>query len=346
MVSNPILVKHNYLYYIAFILLAILVQVFVMNNEYGFSLLHSFSDALVHWLLLSVICFGLLNVFSFVNPPRYQLVIVLLLPLVISYMAVHFTSFILAYSFSESDLVIWLEQTKIYRATVSYLLLASTLGFAFLWYRVSEEKALEKRQQETDAIAREAELFKLRQQIQPHFLFNALNSINSLVGSRPKDARRMVQKLSDFLRATLKKEEGDLLPFSDEITQLNLYLDLEQMRFGHRLHIERYISGNALNCNIPPLLLQPLVENAIKYGLYGTTEDLVIQFKAEKRSNLLIVEFINPFDSETEQSGGTGFGLNSVERRLYLLYGRKDLLEVTAEKKLFTARLKIPQADV
>jgi two-component system LytT family sensor kinase len=317
-----------------------------MNDTYGFTLLHSFSDALVHWLLLSVLCFGLLNVFSFVNPPRYQLVIVLLLPLAISYIGVHFSSIVLEYVFSNGDLIIWLEETKIYRGTVSYLLLASTLGFAFLWYRVSEEKALEKRQQETERSAREAELFKLRQQIQPHFLFNALNSINSLVGSRPKDARRMVQKLSEFLRATLKKEEGDLLPFSDEIAQLNLYLDLEQMRFGHRLHIERHIDDSALTCGIPPLLLQPLVENAIKYGLYGTTEDLVIHFKAERKSNLLVVEFINPFDSEIEQSGGTGFGLSSVERRLYLLYGRKDLLEVAADEKLFTARLKIPQADV
>ena len=346
MTSNPLLVKHNYLYYIATTMVAIIVQVFFMVEVYEFPWWDAIYDATVHWTLLSLLCFGLLNVFSFVNPPRYQLAIVLLLPLLLVYFSLIGAEMLVNYYVNSDYLRVWLDDTQLYRGTVAYLLLASTLGFSFLWYRVSEEKALVIRQQETERIAREAELFKLRQQIQPHFLFNALNSINSLIGSRPKDARRMVQKLSEFLRGTLKKEEGDLLLFSDEIDHLNLYLDLEQMRFGHRLNIERQISESALTCKIPPLLLQPLVENAIKYGLYGTTEDLTIHFKAEKQANILAVEFLNPFDADLEENSGTGFGLSSVERRLYLLYGRKDLLEISSTEKLFRARLKIPQADV
>lgn len=346
MTSNPLLVKYNYLYYIATTLAAIIVQVFFMVEVYEFPWREAIYDAMVHWTLLSLLCFGLLNVFSFVNPPRYQLVIVLFLPLLLVYFSVIGAEMLVNYYVNSDYLRAWLGDTQLYRGTVAYLLIASTLGFSFLWYRVSEEKALVIRQQETERIAREAELFKLRQQIQPHFLFNALNSINSLIGSRPKDARRMVQKLSEFFRGTLKKEEGDLLLFSDEIDHLNLYLDLEQMRFGHRLNIERQISESALTCKIPPLLLQPLVENAIKYGLYGTTEDLTIHFKAEKQANILTVEFLNPYDSDLEENTGTGFGLTSVERRLYLLYGRKDLLEISSTEKLFRARLKIPQADV
>jgi two-component system LytT family sensor kinase len=346
MTSNPLLVKYNYLYYIATTLVAIIVQVFFMVEVYEFPWWDATYDATVHWILLSLLCFGLLNVFSFVNPPRYQLAIVLFLPLLLVYFSLMGAEMLVNYNVKSDYLRAWLEDTQFYRGTVAYLLIASTLGFSFLWYRVSEEKALVIRQQETERIAREAELFKLRQQIQPHFLFNALNSINSLIGSRPKDARRMVQKLSEFLRGTLKKEEGDLLLFSDEIDHLNLYLDLEQMRFGHRLNIERQISESALKCKIPPLLLQPLVENAIKYGLYGTTEDLTIQFSADKEANMLTVEFLNPYDSDLEENTGTGFGLTSVERRLYLLYGRKDLLEISSTKKLFRARLKIPQADV
>lgn len=346
MTSNPLLVKHNYLYYIALVLVAIMVQVFFMREVYEFPWWDSIFDASVHWLLLAILCFGLLNVFSFVNPPRYQLAIVLFLPILLVYFALMGAEMLINYNSKSDYLRAWLDDTQLYRGTVAYLLVASTLGFSFMWYRVSEEKALVIRKQETERIAREAELFKLRQQIQPHFLFNALNSINSLIGSRPKDARNMVQKLSDFLRGTLKKEEGDLLLFSDEIDHLNLYLDLEQMRFGHRLSIERQISESALNCKIPPLLLQPLVENAIKYGLYGTTEDLTIYFKAEKKANSLLVQFLNPFNADKEESSGTGFGLSSVQRRLYLLYGRKDLLEISSAENLFIARLKIPQADV
>ncbi len=346
MTSNPLLVKPNYLYYFALVLVAIMVQVFLMREIYEFPWEDAIFDACVHWGFLATLCFGLLNVFSFVNPPRYQLLIVLVLPALLVYFTLMGAEMLVNYQSKSDYLRAWLVETQIYRGTVAYLLVAATLGFAFLWYRLSEEKALVIRQQETERIAKEAELFKLRQQIQPHFLFNALNSINSLIGSRPKDARSMVQKLSEFLRGTLKKEEGDLLLFSEEIDHLNLYLDLEQMRFGHRLSIERQISESALNCKIPPLLLQPLVENAIKYGLYGTTEDLTIYFKAERKANSLLVEFLNPFSSAKEESSGTGFGLSSVQRRLYLLYGRKDLLETSVAESVFAARLKIPQADV
>src|SRR5690606_14447843 len=128
----------------------------------------------------------------------------------------------------------------------------------------------EKRTKTAQELAREAELSKLRQQLQPHFLFNSLNSISALAGTRPEEARKMIHQLSDFFRSTLKKESQKLIPFSEELEHLTLYLEIEKVRFGHRLRTDVTCSNEALMYRIPPLLLQPIVENAIKFGLYDT----------------------------------------------------------------------------
>src|SRR5690606_35869240 len=117
-------------------------------------------------------------------------------------------------------------------------------------------------------LLRSAELAKLRQQLQPHFLFNSLNSISALAGSKPEEARKMVHQLSEFLRGTLHKDEQTLVPFSDELRHLQLYLDIEKVRFGNRLKTEIDTHETCLNLKLPSLILQPVVENAIKFGLY------------------------------------------------------------------------------
>ena len=120
-------------------------------------------------------------------------------------------------------------------------------------------------------MAKESELFKLRQQLQPHFLFNSLNSINALIGNRPDEARKMVQQLSDFLRGTIKKEETQWVTLQEEMQYLQLYLDIEKVRFGNRLSTAIEIGEDVSEMTLPALILQPIVENAIKFGLYDTT---------------------------------------------------------------------------
>ena len=153
----------------------------------------------------------------------------------------------------------------------------------------------------------------------------------------------MVQQLSDFLRGTLKKEEHQWNSLDEEFQHLQLYLDIEKVRFGHRLStsIHNLASQDA---RIPALLLQPIVENAIKFGLYDTTGDINISINARQEANNLVVEVINPFDPETSSPRkGTGFGLSSVQRRLYLLFARNDLLQTEVKDELFITTIKIPQ---
>jgi LytS/YehU family sensor histidine kinase len=202
------------------------------------------------------------------------------------------------------------------------------------------------RKSDAEKLAREAELFRLQQQLQPHFLFNSLNSISALVGSDPTQARKMIQQLSEFLRGTLKKDDQQLIPLEDELHQLMLYLDIEKIRFGHRLQTEIDISESAKSSTIPALLLQPIVENAIKFGLYDTIGQVLIRIKATRENNQLQVTVSNPFDPETASpTRGTGFGLASVQRRLYLLFGRNDIVQTFARDNQFITTIIIPQHD-
>ena len=106
---------------------------------------------------------------------------------------------------------------------------------SLLWFSQKEEKNINERKIDAERLTKEAELFKLRQQLQPHFLFNSLNSINALISVQPEQARKMIQQLSDFLRGTLKKEDQQWVNLSEELQYLQLYLDIEKVRFGHRL---------------------------------------------------------------------------------------------------------------
>ena len=213
-----------------------------------------------------------------------------------------------------------------------------------LWYSSEEEQENRQRRNDAERLAKEAELFKLRQQLAPHFLFNSLNSISALIGSRPEQARKMIQQLSDFLRGNLKKEEQQWVPLSEELQYLELYLDIEKVRFGHRLTTAITCEDECLGMKLPPMLLQPIVENAIKFGLYDTIDAVTISIRARFENNYVRIEVENPFDPETSRpKKGTGFGLTSIQRRLYLLFARPDLLETRVDNNLFTTVVRIPQ---
>ena len=231
------------------------------------------------------------------------------------------------------------------RFSIGFLLLGVITMISILWYNQLEQKENEARKLDAEKLAKEAELFKLRQQLQPHFLFNSLNSINALIGSRPAEARKMVQQLSDFLRGTIKKEETQWVSLQEELQYLQLYLDIEKVRFGNRLETIVESDPATEDLKLPALLLQPIVENAIKFGLYDTTGETVIRIFTTREGNELVIRVENPFDPETSSpKQGTGFGLKSVQRRLYLLFARTDLLTTEAKENLYTTEVRIPQA--
>lgn len=245
----------------------------------------------------------------------------------------------------QSAYLAFLDNTLLVRVAFAWLILLLVLLLSWLWFYTLELHGAEKRKAAAEKMAREAELFNLRQQLQPHFLFNSLNSISALVMNKPEQARKMVQQLSDFLRGTLRQDNQQrAVPLSEELQQLELYLDIEKVRFGHRLCIQTEVLQETLDMQLPPLLLQPVVENAIKFGLYDTIGETKITINAITDNGQLVITTQNPYDPTTQlPRKGTGFGLDSVRRRLYLLYARQDLLTTSQLDNVFTTTIKIPQ---
>ncbi|MDR0803441.1 histidine kinase [Fluviicola sp.] len=216
----------------------------------------------------------------------------------------------------------------------------------YWWINKNKQIQSQVRQQliEQERALIKAELDNIHQQMQPHFLFNSLNSIAALTELNPKEANRMILLLSDFLRGTLRKDIQTFVPISEEIEQLKRYLEIEKIRFGHRLKTKLNIADECLQTPVPPLLLQPLIENAIKFGLYGSTEEVTISISVLKNESGLYIEVRNPYDPDyVQHKTGKGFGLTSVRRRLALLYNQYDLLTTEKQDKLFITKILIPK---
>lgn len=239
------------------------------------------------------------------------------------------------------------SETLPLRAFFGFLVLGSFIVLNYLWYAERSKRDQEQARAVVEKQAKESELVSLRQQLQPHFLFNTLNSINALITSKPEEARKMTIQLSEFLRGTLTREGSKIIPLEQEFHHLQLYLDIEKVRFGHRLKVVVDADEQSKNMQIPSLLLQPLVENAIKFGLYDTLDDVEIVIRARRTSaNNLQVLIENPYDPDSSGGRkGTGFGLSSVKRRLFLLYSRNDLVTIINVEKKFRVILTIPQYD-
>ncbi len=239
----------------------------------------------------------------------------------------------------------WLQDTIAARFIITWLTCAWLATYAALRKKIT---ALEKKlQQQSDAaiLLREAELFKLRQQLQPHFLYNSLNSISALIMIQPDKAQEMIGRLSDFLRSSVKREAQDVIPVAEELLYIESYLAIESVRFGDRLAVnfEKEYTDDAM---IPPFLLQPVLENAIKFGLYGKTGKVEIGIHIALKESVLTIVITNPYDPQTTPPKGTGFGLEGIQRRMYLLFARTDLLETQKDDNNFTTIIKIPQAHV
>ena len=313
---------------------------------YGLSWELAFQDSLLNTVLLGEACWLISNNLYYYRPGQSRYLYVGLWCLLLATCWILLIRYLLPLvPGADQEYVALLVRSLPLRFFIGFLLISWVAMMSLLWYAQQDQKSQALRQSDTEKLAREAELFKLRQQLQPHFLFNSLNSINALIGSQPKEARKMIQQLSDFLRSTLKKEDQQWVTLEEEIQHLALYLEIEKMRFGHRLATAIEFDPDSGQQLLPPMLLQPIVENAIKFGLYDTTDSVNITIAARQSDNNLIISVTNPFDPQTTPPRkGTGFGLQGIQRRLYLLFARQDLLHTHSDPdNIFTTTLTIPQ---
>lgn len=244
----------------------------------------------------------------------------------------------------------WPDPAPVFR------LAAPTLfGFGFLVYLLAMaacylaaafnvSRDAERRGLELQVLAREAELRALRAQIDPHFLFNSLQSISALTTVDPSAARRMCLLLADFLRETLALGARKRIPLPSELALVRRFLAVEQVRFGERLHVEIDAPEDAdiESCLVPPLVLQPLVENAVRHGVAHVLDRGVVRIHVEKRVATLVVTVDNPCDPDRPAGRGTGLGLRNVRERLHSLYGDAAMLRTDEKDGRFTAHVTMP----
>jgi len=236
-----------------------------------------------------------------------------------------------------------LLQSVMLRFFIALVVMVCSALIVWIRRQSESEARSQSRFNEIQQLYRETELNALRQQLQPHFLFNSLNSIQSLAATDAQKARNMVLQLSDFLRGTLRKDNHAQLTVEEEIEHTRLYLEIEMVRFSDRLQVEWKVDEKLNSVKIPALVLQPLVENAIKFGVYQTSGPVKLWVEVSEENKHVILSVKNPFDPELSGTKkGTGFGLNSLQRRLFLLYGRNDLVHTDIENNFFSASLKIP----
>ena len=182
----------------------------------------------------------------------------------------------------------------------------------------------------------------LLSQINPHFLFNSLNSISSLTITDPEKARIMIVKLSEFMRYALSRKDERPVSLQSELENLRLYLDIEKVRFGDRLTTEENIEKDCLDIKIPVMLLQPLYENAVKHGVYESTESVRIITLAKIVNGYMEMTISNNYEPGQSSAKGTGTGLLNVTRRLELSYGNNASLKTTRENGIYIVKLFIP----
>jgi hypothetical protein len=211
------------------------------------------------------------------------------------------------------------------------------LVIAFEDARLAETRELELR-----LLAREAELKALRAQIDPHFLFNTMNSIASLTTGDPQAAREMCLTLADFLRESLRVGSRDSIPLAEELALADRYLAIERVRFGPRLRVSREVSAESTACDVPPLLLQPLVENAVSRGIATLVDGGELRITAASAGGRLTIVLQNPFDPAAEPSRGAGVGLENVRARVATAFSGDGAVTVDSVGGVFRVALDLP----
>ena len=219
-------------------------------------------------------------------------------------------------------------------------MLVAAMHYVIITLEHSQES--EKQTLELQVLAQDAELRALRAQIDPHFLFNSLNSISALTTANSERARTMVILLAEFFRDSLDLGTKSRISLSEELSLIDKFLTIEQVRFGSRLKVVQDIDKETVECKIPPLLLQPLIENAVRHGISQLVDGGTILLNAKLHHSKLRISIENPFDPDYISKRGTGLGVKNVRSRIQTFYGSEGRIDVQKGKDHFKVELTFP----
>jgi two-component system LytT family sensor kinase len=224
-----------------------------------------------------------------------------------------------------------------------FYFLITTFYYVIIYYTGFQERIIQ--ESELKNLITQAELKSLKFQINPHFIFNSLNSMSALTTIDPDKARSMILKLADFLRYTLANNEKQKNKLREELHNIKLYLDIEKIRFEDKFDFVENVEPACLESYVPNMLLQPLIENAIKHAVYESIEKVILKLECKKVNEFINISLENNFENGNSKPKGAGIGIKNISNRLELLYNRKNLLEVKKENNIFRVDLYIPVSE-
>lgn len=347
--QNPILSKKlGFTFFALWWFTASLVQFIVLYQFYNLQPVLAATDSLIHNLLFALLSIGIWYWVRYTDFETQKVMNITLNHLASATICIlvwiSFSNFILKSLFPDEIVYqTFLNESIPWRVATGtfYYLLSGLIYYLIIYIQNFRDNMA--RESEVKTLIRDAELNWLKHQINPHFLFNSLNSINSLTMSNPEKAQDMVIRLSELLRYSLKQSSESLVTVRDEITNCSKYLEIEKVRFGKRLSYNINAPDNVLEIKVPAMILQPLFENSIKFGIAASPEPGEINAILESHPNFLKIVISNTISEENQASKGEGVGLSNISRRLSLLYGQNDLIKTKSTQNLYIVELIIPE---
>lgn len=346
--TNPF--TSNRKYFISYSLIWIfifLATIFLLFITQDIDLLSAFLDSFIFNSFYFVLGIGVWYTVRFNSLENYSTFKLIINHLVASIITtgiwIAICSIITSRIISEDKIYLeFLNSSYIWRFLIGILFyfVLVVLYYLIIYYNNFQEKVL--KEAELKSLVKEAELNALKYQINPHFIFNSLNSISSLTLSNPKLAHKMTINLSTFLRNTLTKNNNQKSKLIDEINSVKLYLEIEKIRFDDKFELTEEIQNDCKNVEVPSMILQPLFENTIKHGVYESIEKINIVFKCYTQNNFINITVENNYDPQSISHKGAGIGLLNIKNRLKLFYGQDNLIEVKKDNSIFTVKIYIP----
>jgi len=337
----------TFIIYLGIWILLAVIQFSILTFQYNVPLWIAVTDSLVFNLLFALVGLPLWFVVRYSSPAKksifniifnhlttFALIIVIWFGLCYTILLAIFQD-IPAYW----DFLVLSIPVRLISGLLLYLLLGLTFYLLIYNYNLQEKLQQEAR---LNTLLKESELNMLKSQINPHFLFNSLNSISSLTTNDAVKAREMVIKLSDFLRYSVSTSSDTLTTMDVELENIIRYLEIEKVRFGEKLQYDFQIGEGCLKRPIPVMILQPLFENAIKHGVYESTEQVTIHAGCTVHKEYSEITIVNDFDPKAVSRKGAGLGLKNIRERMRLTYQQDDLLKTWVEGNKYHVQLKVP----
>ncbi len=348
---NPILKNRTYFYIYASVWFVILIiHTIVLSYSYNFGWQYAITESIVYIFLFAFLGLGLWFPIYFSDFSKSSFAAIIIQQIFACIISVGLwlliSHLILTSIFSDRvDYLQYLRSSLPLRIGTGILFYSLVILTYYLITVYNDFKEKLVKESELKSLVKESELKSLKSQINPHFLFNSLNSISSLTIISPEKAQEMVIKLSDFLRYSLSHSKEQLTSLEDELTNISRYLDIEKIRFGKRLRVDNKIDESCYTKSLPGLILQPLIENAIKYGLYESIEESRIEIECKCNNTLLEVVLRNDYDPDFVSKKGEGIGISNIQKRLAIMYNRDDLLSIHKSDHIFEVTIRFPQID-